>query len=191
MKKILTLLAVSSFATLNIYAAEVEENEIHEEAKSGFYVAVKAIATLGDSIKEEDSTLEGDTGVGLGIDLGYKLAYGFAVEVDATYVGNTVTETLSTGESEEFSASYITSSLDIAYKYPVTHTIGFVAKCGYEYEIEKIDGLDIDNTETGFVFAGAVEYEVSEDMAVLAEYEHTTIDGPRGDSVFAGVVYSF
>jgi opacity protein-like surface antigen len=191
MKKILTLLAVSSIATLNIYATEVEKNEMHEETKSGFYVAVKAITTLGDSIKEEGATLEGDTGVGIGIDLGYKLAYGFSVEVDGTYVDNTVTETSIEGESEEFNAYYITSSLDIAYKYPLTHTIGLVAKCGYEYEIERINDLGIDNSETGFVFAGAVEYEVSEHMALLGEYEYTTIDGPRGNSIFAGVVYSF
>ncbi len=191
MKKILTLLAVSSFTTLNIYASEIEQNEMHEAEKSGFYVAIKAITTLGDSIEEEGSTLEGDTGVGIGVDLGYELAYGFSVEVDGTYVSNTVTETLATGESEDFSASYITSSFDIAYKYPVTHTVGLVAKCGYEYEIEKVDDLGIDNSETGFVFAGAVEYEVSEHMALLGEYEYTTIEGPRGNSIFAGLVYSF
>jgi len=191
MKKILTLLAISSLATLNIYASEVEHSEMHEEQKSDFYVAVKAIATLGDSIEEEHATLEGDVGKGIGIDLGYKLSHGFSVEVDATYVTNTVTEKPLHGESEDFSASYITTSLDIAYKYPLTHTVGLVAKCGYEYEIEKIDDLDIDNSETGFVAAVAVEYEVSEHMALLGEYEYTTIEGPRGDSVFAGVVYSF
>jgi opacity protein-like surface antigen len=191
MKKILTLLAVSSFATLNIYAGEMEHHAAHEESKTPFYVAVKAITTLGDSIEEEGATLEGDTGFGIGIDLGYKLAYGFAIELDATYVTNNVTEREADGESEEYSASYITTSLDIAYKYPLTHTVGLVAKCGYEYEIETIDDLNIDNSETGFVFAGAVEYEMSEHIALLGEYEYTTIDGPRGNSIFAGLVYSF
>ena len=190
MRKILTLLAISSLTSLSLQASEPEHSEVTTE-QSNFYVAVKAIATLGDSIKEEHATLKGDTGVGIGIDLGYKLDYGFSVEIDGTYVTNTVTETLHNGDHEEFKASYITTSLDIAYKYPITHTIGLVVKGGYEYEIEKINGLDIDHSENGFVFAGAVEYELTEHMAVLAEYEHTTIEGPRGDSVFAGVVYSF
>jgi opacity protein-like surface antigen len=190
MKKILTLLTLCSLSSLTIQAAELEQNEMKEK-ESNFYVAAKAIVTLGDSIDEEEVTLEGDTGIGIGIDLGYKLGYGFSVEVDGTYVSNNVTETQENGDSETFTASYITSSIDIAYKYPITHEVGVVLKTGYEYEIEKINDLDIDNTETGFVFAGAVEYEVSEHGAILAEYEVTTIDGPRGNSVFLGMLYSF
>jgi len=187
MKKILAVLALSSLASLNVYASEVE----HGTEKNDFYIAVKALTTLGDSISEEGATLEGDTGFGLGVDLGYELSHGFSVEVDVTYVENTVTETLANGDSEDFSASYITTSLDVDYKYHLTHDVGLLVKVGYEYEVETINDLDIDNSETGFVFAGAVEYEVSEHVALLGEYEVTTIDGPRGNSLFAGIVYDF
>jgi hypothetical protein len=44
---------------------------------------------------------------------------------------------------------------------------------------------------SGFVYAGALIYEVTEGIEVLAEYEVTTIKGPRGNSAFAGVEFSF
>lgn len=191
MKKVLAVLVLSSLVSLNVYASEEEHHMGEKTEKNNFYIAVKGMSTLGDSIEEGSSTLEGSTGVGIGVDVGYKLPYGFSVEIDATYAENTVTETLSNGDSEEFDASYITTSLDVDYKYHLTHEIGLIVKVGYEYEIETIDGLNIDNSSTGFIFAGAVEYEVSEHVALLGEYEATTIEGPRGNSIFAGIVYDF
>jgi opacity protein-like surface antigen len=188
MKKIFTLLALCSLSAFG--SSEMEHSQKHEE-ENKFYVSAKAIVTLGDSIQEEEVTLDGKRGLGIGVDLGYKLDYGFSVEVDGTFVSSNVEEIQENGDSEEFKATYITTSLDIAYKYSVTHDLGVVLKTGYELEIEKINDLDIDNSETGFVFAGAVEYELSEETAILAEYEHSTIDGPRGDSVFIGMLYSF
>jgi len=192
MKKIVTLMALSTFAALSLNAAEVaEQHEAmeHHHEKS-FYVALKGIATLGDTMSEEHAILDGDAGLGFGVDLGYKLPYGFAVEIDVTYVGNTVTETNAVAEQEEISATYMTSSLDLAYKYHLTREFGLVGKVGYEYELEQIDTKE-DESDTGFIFAAALEYEVAEDIAILGEYEHSTIDGPRGDTLYAGVVFDF
>ncbi|QSZ42684.1 outer membrane beta-barrel protein [Sulfurimonas aquatica] len=189
MKKVLAALALSGMVSINVYASKIESEE--KSVQNDFYIALKALATLGNSIKEETTTLEGDMGKGVGVDLGYELTHGFSIEVDATYVENSVKETLANGDSEEFSASYITTSLDIDYKYHLTHEAALIAKVGYEYEIEKIKGLDINNNETGYIVAAAVEYEISEHMALLGEYEYTSIVGPRGNGIFAGIVYGF
>ncbi len=188
MKKIVSVIAISSILAAGLCANEIEE----KESKSDFYMAVKAMATLGSSIDEETTTLKGGLGKGLGIDLGYEISHGFSVEVDGTYIVNTVTETeIATGISRDLSASYATSSMDFAYRYMATEALGLVAKCGYEYEFEKIADINVDKTSSGFVYAAALVYEVSEHMAVLGEYEVTTIKGPRGNSAFAGVEYSF
>ena len=189
MKNIFGLLVLTSMLSVSGYAADIEE---HSEKESRFYIATKALVTLGDTIEEENSKLEGSTGAGIGIDLGYKIGNGFSVEVDVTYATNTVTEILSSGEKEDFTGTYITSSLDIAYAYELTHTLEIFGKVGYEIEYEKIDTLtDSYESNTGFIYAVGVEYEVSESLALLGEFEATTIDGPRGNSIFAGIVYKF
>ena len=188
MKKLVSVLGLSTLLTVGAIAHGVEA---HEE-KSDFYVAVKGIVTLGDSIDEETAKLEGGLGKGLGIDLGYVISHGFSVEVDGTYVRNTVKETVfETGDVKYHDATYITTSLDVVYKYMVTSEFAILLKGGYEYEFEKIPDLDVDKTLSGFVYAGALIYEVTEGIEVLAEYEVTTIKGPRGNSAFAGVEFSF
>ena len=190
MKKIVSAILLSSLVSIGAYAEEVEAVE-HSEEKSDFYIAAKALATLGSSVDEENLTLKGDTGAGLGIDLGYEISHGFSVEVDATYAANTITETNNdTGDSEDFSAWYATSSMDIAYRYMATEALGLVVKGGYEVEYEKIDTKE-SATNSGFVYAAALTYEINEYIGILGEYEVTTIDGPRGNSAFAGVEYSF
>ncbi len=192
MKKIITMVALSAATALSLNATEVAEQHEMMDAvhKSSFYVAVKGIVTAGDTVDEEDAVLEGDAGIGIGIDLGYNLPYGFAVEIDVTYAENNIVETNTAGEQEDLSATYVTTSLDLAYKYHLTHELGLVAKVGYEYEVEKIDTKE-DESDTGFIYAAALEYEVSEGVAILGEYEHATIEGPRGDSIYAGVVFDF
>ena len=191
MKKIVSAILLSSLVSISAYAEEVEAAAEHSEEKSDFYVAVKALATLGSSIDEEDVTVKGGTGGGLGIDLGYEISHGFSAEIDATYAVNTVTETdhlLDT--SEDFSASYATSSIDIAYRYMATEALGLVLKGGYEFEYEKIDTKP-SATDSGFTYAAALTYEINEHMGILGEYEVTTVKGPRGNSAFAGIEYSF
>ena len=190
MKKIMGSLLSILILSSAVYAEEVEVSQ-ENEAKSNFYIIPKLMFTTGSTIEEEDSSLEGAIGGGLAVDFGYNIAYGFAAEVDATYAQNTITEKKDGEADKTFSGSYTTSSFDIAYKYEATEALGVFAKIGYEVEFEKISELDIDNTNQGFTYAAGAEYEVAESLAILGEYEHTTIDGPRGDVVFAGVEYSF
>ena len=185
MKKFfISLVILSSFA-LNLFATQ----EHKEEGR--YYVAVKALMTLGDTVQHGTSQLSGATGKGLGIDLGYKLGNGFAVEIDATYAKNDITERDELGDEITVNASYMTSSLDIAYAYPITHVVELFVKGGYEYEVEKINDLGIDASDTGFIYAAGVEYELDEHISLIGEYEGTTINGPRGNSIFAGAVYHF
>lgn len=186
------------------HGMEVHTAPIHSE--TGFYTAIKALMTLGDTADHgEGVTLEGKTGRGIGVELGYKIGYGFAVESDATYARNTVNETncaegeVAEGEGEaeggchyaSGTGKYTTVSIDLAYNYHVTHHMGVFAKTGYEYEEEDIDELDIHANDTGFIYAVGAEYAISENAVFMAEYEGTTIEGPRGHSLFAGVAYHF
>jgi len=198
MKKQLLTAAIAAQLFTQLHAGgdlkEVEpavtEVEVIEEA-SNWYVVAKGMVILGDDVTVENALLDGDTGYGFGIDLGYRISESFAIECDYSYSSNTVTETRVGHEAEEFDADYQTLALDAVYSFEATEMVELFAKAGFEYEWEKIDDLDEDNFDYGMVFGVGVEVEMSETYRFVAEYEHSTIDGPRGDAVFAGVMYNF
>ena len=172
------------------YAPAVNEPEVVEQeaeaAESTFYIVTKGMYMLGDTVNHEEAVLDGDKDFGYGIDLGYRFGNGFAVEYDFSYGTNTVTEGI-----EEAKATYYTSAIDLVYVYEMTESLGVFAKVGYEYEWEKIDEYNIDGTDHGVVFGAGVEVAMNETYKFVAEYEHSTIDGPHGDTVFAGVMFNF
>jgi opacity protein-like surface antigen len=186
MKKILLTL------TLALFGAQLFANDMHHENKeSRYYAVVKALYIVGDTVNHGEATLVGDDGYGIGIDLGYRLQKGFSLEYDFSYSTNTVTEHVEGEEPRDVDATYMTHAIDLVYGYEVMHKLELFAKVGYEYEIEKIDDLGIDNDSDGAVFGAGAEYELQENFKVLGEYEHSTIDGPRGDSIYCGVMYNF
>ena len=72
------------------------------------------------------------------------------------------------------------------------HLIGFLyAKSKCYGEIEEIEDFNIDTDENGFNYGIGVEVAVNHKYKVISEYEHAVIDGPRGDSLFVGVMYNF
>ncbi len=171
--------------------ALTEVEEIEEESYD-YYIVVKALTTLGDDMMEGDVFLDGDRGYGFGIDFGYRIGEGFAIECDYSYASNDVTERrLAEEGGEVLDYSYQSLALDVVYTYEVTEKLGIFAKVGFEYEWEKIDETDEDNYDTGAAFGIGLEYAFNPRYRFVAEYEHSTIDGPRGDSVFAGVMYNF
>jgi len=197
MKKAFIAAALSAHLTTQLFAGgdiapvEVNEPEVMEkETESKFYIIAKGLMVLGDTVDHGDAVLDGDRDYGYGIDLGYRLGKGFALEYDFSYAHNTVTETVGE-EVEEARASYMTSALDLVYTYEATEALGIFVKVGYEYEWEKIRNLDIDNNDNGFVYGAGVEVAMNESYKLVAEYEHSTIEGPHGDSIFAGVMYNF
>lgn len=197
MKKALLAAALSAQLTTQLFAegdiSPVEthhpENMAHHE-ESKYYVIVKALMVMGNKVDHGHSILDGDKDYGYGLDLGYRFGNGFALEYDFSYARNTVTQ--DDGHTVETAkGTYYTHALDIVYTYEFTHTFGVFAKAGYEYEIEKIEDFDIDNDGTGFNFGVGAEVALNHKYKVVAEYEHATIEGPRGDSFFVGVMYNF
>ena len=176
----------------DIEPVEMNEPEMMETeaAESKFYIVAKGMTILGDNVTHEEALLDGNQDYGYGIDLGYRLGSGFAVEYDFSYSSNTVTETRGNAV-EEATGQYYTSALDLVYTYEASENVGLFGKVGYEYEWEKIDAYDIDARNNDFVFGAGVEIAINETYKFVAEYEHSLIEGPRGDGVFAGVMINF
>jgi len=167
----------------------VEEAEVmHHE--SPYYVVIKGLYTLGDDVSEEDAVLDGDSGYGVGIDFGYRLDHGFAVEFDFSYDTDTVTERKEGEAPREYDADFYTAAIDVVYTYEATQNLGVFAKAGYEFEWADIDELGNEN-DSGAVFGVGFEYAVDETYKAVVEYEHSAIDSARGDAIFAGVMINF
>jgi len=167
-----------------IGASSLYANEMEHKSELQNYVAIKAMYALGENYKE----LDGQDGYGVSIDLGRRIGYGFAIELDVSYENADV----KFSEGDEViaeSIDYYTSSIDLAYVYELTHKLGVLGKVGYEYEYA--DRKNESEHDTGFIFAGGFEYSVNHHYKALVEYETSTINGPKGDVVFAGVMYNF
>ena len=186
---LVTQLLTQLHAGGDIEPVEMNEPEMMETeaAESKFYVVASGMYILGDTVEHDGLLLDGDKDFGFGIDLGYRIGNGFAVEYDFTYGSNTVTE-----GTEEAKATYYTSAIDLVYVYEMTETIGVFGKVGYEYEWETISDLDIDNEDHGFVFGVGTEVAINETYKFVAEYEYSEIEGPKGQGAFlAGVMINF
>ena len=169
----------------------ITEVEPIEAEESKLYIVAKGMMILGDDMTEEGAIVDGDRGYGFGIDLGYRIGEGFALECDYSYANNTDTESRKGFEPEEFDVNYQSLAFDLVYTYEVTESIGVFGKAGYEYEWENIDDRDENNYDFGVVFGAGIEVEMGEAYKFVAEYEHSTIDGTKGDTLFAGVMYNF
>lgn len=161
-----------------------------EHKNSGeIYVVAKGLYTVGQTIEEEGGILlEGKSGSGFGIDLGYTLPYNFAVELDTSYSKNNINEN-DAGNITELSAKYWTYAFDVTYTLPLTHSFAIMGKAGYEFEHEKIKGTKLH--DEGMVYGAGVEYHINEHYEAIAEYEDSTIDSARGASIYAGIKYIF
>ena len=198
MKKTLLAAALSAQLTTQLFAGgDITPVEVHtpemteHETESKFYVIAKALMIMGDKVSHGDAQLDGDRDYGYGIDIGYRLGHGFALEYDFSYSSNTVSEIEDGHTMHEAKATYYTHALDLVYTYDFTHTFGMFVKAGYEHEIEEIKDLHIDNNEDGFNYGVGMEVALNHTYKLIAEYEHATIEGPRGDSIFLGVMYNF
>jgi len=194
---LLTLVAIQItthlFAGGDIAPVEVyEEEKIESESESKFYIVVGGLILLGDEVQHNDALLNGGDalGYGYGIDIGYRLGNGFAVEYDFTHGRNNVKETKE-DEMIEGTSVYYTSAIDLVYTYEATKALGIFGKVGYEFESETIDKLDIEERENDFVFGLGIEYSLNQSYKAVVEYEHSNIEGPHGDAILAGAMYNF
>lgn len=193
MKKKLFSVALAGVLSSSMLMASEEVETTGEESanfrhkEENVYLVAKGLMTNGDSIKEEDATVKGSNGRGFGVDLGYRTGHGFNFELDYAYTKLDVTETQGE-EKTNATGDYHSVSFDVLYAYHINEPFAVFAKAGVEYEMEKIDKLDVDKTSTGFLYGAGVEYEVKENMALIFEYEDSTIDGPKGYTLAAGLV---
>lgn len=190
-----TMTAVTLALTLSTSASFAKES-----SKSGeFYFITKALMTTAETITEDNEVqIEGKTGGGVGIDIGYTLPYHFAMELDTSYDKNDIREKRTVHEEneekieiEDAQGTYWTYAVDLTYTLPVSHSIGLMAKIGYELEHETISKLNIDAQDSGMVYGAGVEYHLLEHYEALVEYEGSMIESPRGSSIYAGVKYIF
>jgi len=193
MKNIIALL---SLTLITIYAEEVSIEKTHKlhikhAEASPFYLTLKPMITTGDKKQEGENKLSGDNAYGVGIDAGYYVHPRISLELSTTYSRNTVTETNNLGEKEDGSARYTSAAINIVYKQPIFEDYALFAKLGYEWEHEKINFLNINEDEFGVDYAIGATHELSHHIAILIEYESSTINGLRGDAFFAGLEYRF
>jgi opacity protein-like surface antigen len=193
MKKTLTVLTLASIlsataALANEEISETTENKEtfhHKEEK--VYVVAKGLMTNGNTIQEGDASVKGKNGKGFGIDLGYRTGTGVNFEIDYAYTELDVTETTPIQKTQA-TGKYHSISFDLLYAYHFNEPLAIFAKIGYEYEKEKINTLGVDKSDTGFLYGAGFEYEIQENIAFIFEYEDSTINGPKGYTLAAGLV---
>lgn len=158
--------------------------EVKEEPKvvakkpsaSNFYVVLKGLSITGDELGNN----EGDKGFGAGLDLGYRLGNGFAVELDGSYSKNQL------DNAAETDVSYKTGALNLVYDFELTEKLGLFAKGGYMYEKPSVG-----DSEKGLVYGGGLAYKLSENKSIVGEYETSAIDSLRGDAISLGLMINF
>ncbi len=176
------LLAGSILFGVSAYAHEGEQ----QEESSPLYLTVKGMYAFGEDYTNDAGVVEkGDAGIGIGVDFGYELAYGFALELDGTFE----TADVQIGEEPKETIDYYAASFDVVYVYELTEKFGVLGKVGVEYEYETVG--DEHNDETGMSYAIGAEYVLNRTYNAVVEYEGSTIDGPKGDAVMAGVKIKF
>ena len=183
------LLGFSLLMLLSNANAQSHKSEL--ATHTGLYLEPKVIVTLGETISHGESTLDGDTGYGVGFDLGYSFTEYFALEIDGTYVEADVTETLITGEKETDKASFYTYGVNSVLTYPVTDNFIVLGKIGYGYEHEDLGDLGIKGSENGANWAVGLEYSFNPHLEVSFEYEAADIRSARGESLQLGLIYKF
>lgn len=187
-KQLLSALAIT-LLTLGLQAQELHDSNL--ASHEGVYFEPKVMMTFGDTVKHGDSTLNGETGYGLGFDLGYSFNEHLALEVDGSYTKADVTETLQTGESETARGSFYTYGINTVLTYPLHNHLIILGKLGYGYEHEDLGDLNIKGSEHGLNWATGVEYSFNPHVEVSLEYEGADIRSARGDSLQLGLIYMF
>ena len=189
MKKSSLLLLVTAVLAWNVQAEEAHYSEL--ATHTGVYFEPKVMVTMGETIVHGDSTLDGDTGYGIGFDLGYSFSENFALEIDGTYSEADVKETDIHGHSETDKASFYTYGVNAVFTYPLHNHFILLGKLGYGYEHEDLGKLNIKGSEHGVNWAFGLEYSFNPHVEVSLEYEAADIRSARGDSIQLGLIYHF
>ncbi|MCW8953960.1 MAG: porin family protein [Sulfurimonas sp.] len=187
MKKVLGKIVVTA---LSLVALSQSANA---SGGAGFYAVPKAVVIMGDTIMHGAYELDGDTGVGIGVDLGYAIDSNFAVELALTHVEADVTEDDLHGHVVKGDAEYTTYGVMGVYSRTITGHLRGLVKLGYAWEYEKITDVHhpFKTTLSGIAYAAGLEYGISDNMEVVFEYEGAEVVSSRGDSLMLGLKYKF
>ncbi|HQS66355.1 MAG TPA: porin family protein [Sulfuricurvum sp.] len=189
MRRSFLLCLVMATLAFNTQAEELHHTKLG--VHTGPYFEPKLIMTLGDTISHGESTLSGDTGYGIGYDLGYSFTENFALELDGTYSKSDVKETDSIGDTQTDRASFYTYGVNAALSYPLHKHFIILGKLGYGYEHEDLGKLGIKGSDHGANWTAGVEYSFNPHVEVSFEYEGSEIKSARGDSLQLGLIYKF
>ncbi|MCK4875079.1 MAG: porin family protein [Sulfurimonas sp.] len=158
---------------------------------AGFYAVPKAVVIMGDTIMHGAYELDGDSGVGIGVDLGYSFTENYAVELALTHAEADVTEDDLHGHVVKCDAEYTTYGVMGVYSRTITGHLRGLVKLGYAWEYEKMDDIHIKETLSGIAYAAGLEYGFADNMELVVEYEGAEVVSSRGDSLMVGLKYKF
>jgi len=188
MKNILKKASVCAVALLALSQSVSASSSEHA---GGLYIVPKAVVILGDDIEHSGHAIMGDSGVGIGIDLGYSFTENYAVELAATYAEADVTEDDHHGHIVNGTAEYTTYGVMGVYSRTIVGHLRGLVKLGYSWEYENMEELHIKETLSGIAYAAGLEYGISDNMEVVFEYEGAEVVSSRGDSLMFGLKYKF
>lgn len=186
MKNVLGKIIVSAVALVAL------SQTANASGGAGFYAVPKAVIALGDTITHGGHEIDGDAGVGIGLDLGYAITENYAVELALTHVKADVTEdnhgTITHGDAE-----YTTYGVMGVYSRTIVGHLRGLVKLGYAWEYEDITGTGhpFKTTLSGIAYAAGLEYGFADNMEVVVEYEGAEVVSSRGDSLMFGLKYKF
>lgn len=184
MKNKLSKIIVGATALL---ALSQTVNASSAEHAGGFYIVPKAVVIVGDTITHHGHVLNGETGVGIGIDLGYSFTENYALELAATYVEADVVED---GHDED-TAEYTTYGANAVYSRTIIGHLRFIGKLGFAWEHERMSKLHIKETLKGATYAAGLEYGINDNMELVFEVEGANVTSSRGEGVMFGLKYKF
>jgi len=149
---------------------------VKQPSTSNYYVVLKGLSISGDKLDNND----GDRGFGAGVDLGYRLGNGLAVELGVAYAKNQL------DNAAETDVSYKTGAISLVYGFDLTKKLGLFAKGGYMYEKPFIG-----DNEKGLAYGAGLTYKMSENKSIVGEYQTSTLDSLRGDALSLGLMINF
>lgn len=187
MRSILRKFIVSGLGLTLSAVPETAYASSSSEDKKNYYIVPKAVVVIGDTITHHGHEIDGEAGVGVGVDLGYSINTNYALELSATHAEASVIEDAHVKDRAE----YTTYGVNAVYTRNLVNHLGFLAKLGYGWEYEKMDKLHIKETLDGVTYAVGLEYGVADDTEVVFEVEGANVTSSRGESLLFGLKHKF
>jgi len=167
------------------------------------YGVAKFMYSPGADYEHSGHVITGESAMGLGFDLGYKIMDSVSAELAFSYGSNSIskedhTATDSTPTHSMFplmatgtlsgTGTYLAIGLLGVYTYHINEQFSAVGKFGFVSESETLswDTGDESASSTGVVYVLGGEYVLGGHNELVLEYEGSTVEGPKGANIFIG-----